>query len=250
VRRALTPGDLRSAELGVYSQNGEDGVLQALLHHLGPGRRFFVEFGAGAGAEANCVLLADHYGWSGLLIESDQEAYAGLAAKYAGIPRVRTVNAAVRADNVERLFGEAGVPEVFDVLSIDIDGNDYWVWQAIGAFSPRIVIAEYNGSFPAERQFVMPRDDHHAWDATDYFGASLGALRALATEKGYALVHLEASGVNAFFARADEWRALEAPPAGCLAVTGGVRLPPDPRRRPFLDLERGTLVDAERLPLA
>jgi len=244
---SVNPEDLTASELAVYSQNGEDGVLAALLRCLGSGTRFFVEFGVGSGEQANCVLLADHLHWRGVFIERDEHLFRQLERKYRRHRRVQTYREAVSPGNVEAVFSQAGVPARFDVLSIDIDGNDYWVWEALARFRPRITIIEYNGGLMPERRLAMPRDDSHIWDATDYFGASLGAYVKLAAGKGYELVHLEANGVNAFFVAASELRGHARPPIGrTQPPDGGVRLTRDPQRRPFLDLDSGQLVDAPR----
>lgn len=241
---------LTGHELKVLSQNGEDGVLQALFEALGTRSRWFVEFGIGTGEQGNCVLLADAFGWSGVFIEADESAYAALEAKYRRTPRIRTVPARLTADNVQSVFAQAGVAEALDLLSIDIDGNDYWVWEAIRDYEPRVVVLEYNANLPLDSLLVMPRDDDHAWDGTDYFGASLGALRALGSRKGYELVHTDSTGVNAFFVRAQEAAVVlpnGGPPLHRANYFGaGGRMPEDPSRRPFLDLRTGSLVDAPR----
>ncbi|MCA1690680.1 MAG: hypothetical protein LC733_00205 [Actinobacteria bacterium] len=91
----------------------------------------------------------------------------------------------------------------FDLLSIDIDGNDYWVWEALEAFRPRVVVIEYNGLLKNNACLVQPYDPDWAWDGTEFYGASLGALRSLGRKKGYVLVHTELSGTNAFLVQAD-----------------------------------------------
>jgi hypothetical protein len=198
-------------ELRVFSQNGEDGVLAELLRRLGTTSRWFVEFGIENGTEGNCVFLADVMGWSGLFMEPADDAYEELLRKYSANPRVRTERAFVRPDNVEELFARAGVPAEPDVLSIDVDGNDYWVWEAITEYSPRIVVIEYNAHWPAQARWVQPYDPESVWQRTDHQGASLGALRSLGERKGYRLIHTELTGNNAFFVRADVPAVLPAP---------------------------------------
>ncbi len=216
-------------ELRCFSQHGEDGVIAELLARVGIAARFFIEFGVETGREGNCVFLADVLGWEGLFIEPDEGAYPGLAAKYATAEGIRTVNAAVTPDNVEELFAQASVPLEPDVLSIDVDGEDYWIWEAIEAYRPRVVVIEYNAVLPPGRQLVQPLGHPEAWDGTDYFGASLDALTALADRKGYRLAHTDLAAINAFFVRNDlageaapartRWRAGTNRTTSCRAIT-------------------------------
>lgn len=194
--------DLTPYELSVFSQNGEDGVLDEILRRLGVATGTFVEFGSGTGAEGTCVYLADVGGWEGWFIEADPAQFQVLAAKYAMSTRVITHRAAVTPTNVESLFAELRVPDSIEVLSIDIDSHEYWVWQALNRYRPRVIVVEYNGHLGLQ-PLTVPLDSGRAWDGTDYFGASLGALRTLGFEKGYELVHCDLSGVNAFFVRHD-----------------------------------------------
>ena len=193
------PPGLAGRELKVFSQNGEDGVLAEVFFRIGTDSRWFVEFGIGAGLEGNSVLLADVHGWSGLFIEGAEELHNQLAYKYAAIERVSTRHAVVTAENIERLMEDASVPKVFDVLTIDIDGNDYWVWNAIRSHRPRVVVCEYNGSLDPTVSCVQPYTPHLGWDSTEFFGASLTALVQLGRQKGYTLVYTDLTGTNAFF---------------------------------------------------
>jgi hypothetical protein len=202
-RGVSDPPDLTAFELRVFSQNGEDGVLGEILRRTGVGGGGFVEFGTQDGTEGNTVFLAHVLGWSGVYLEPDAAAFAALQRRYAGNPRVRTVQAAVEPDTVEALFAGAGVPEEPDVVSIDVDGNDYWIWRALQHFRPRVVVIEYNGSLDVASRRVMPYTPGFRWDHTSGYGASLGALEDLGAEKGYRLVHTESAGVNAFFVRED-----------------------------------------------
>ena len=107
----------------------------------------------------------------------------------------------VTSANIEGLLEANGVPSEFDLLSIDIDGNDYWIWAAIQRWRPRVVVIEYNASFPPPRKWVMQENHAHRWNGTNYFGASLASLTALGRAKGYTLVATDSNGVNAFFVR-------------------------------------------------
>jgi len=151
--------------------------------------RWFVEFGIGTGHQGNCVLLADIYAWNGLFCEPDVSSFPKLAAKYDKNPQVHTDDHAVTPNNVEEIFERHGVPKEFDVLSIDVDTIDYWIWDAITRYRPRLVIVEYNSSLSSERAEVFPRDECARFDGTAFYGSSLGAYRYLAHRKGYQLVH-------------------------------------------------------------
>jgi hypothetical protein len=234
-------GPLSSYELRVFSQNGEDGVLDELLRRAGSTGAGFVEFGAGSGAENNCALLADVHGWPGLFIEADAAAHGRLSRKYGPRDDVRTPRAHVTPKNIEQLLAEHDVPAEFDVLSIDIDGPDYWVWKAIRRFAPRIVVIEFNSALEPGRRLVQPHDRNDPWDRTTYFGASLEAMASLGEQKGYRLVHLELTGTNAFFVCAD--LPGEYPEADAVLRRGpnqfllsGAHVP-DPANRPFVDLD-------------
>jgi glycosyltransferase involved in cell wall biosynthesis len=244
-------GSLAPHELRVFSQNGEDGVLAEILARVGVGERFFVEFGVESGREGNCVYLADVAGWQGLFMDCDDDFFAELERKYRVEDRVRTVRAMITPENVQELFAANGVPAELDVLSIDVDGADYWIWEAIDAYRPRVVVIEYNSALDPLRRLVQPADLEGGWDGTSYYGASLGALRAIGERKGYRLVHTELSGVNAFFVREDlaEGRFLspeEVPRRGKPNYfQRGQGHPPDLARRRYLDLDSGELVEAE-----
>jgi hypothetical protein len=238
-RRRVKRATLAPFELRVFSQNGEDGVIEEIIARVGAPARWFVEFGVESGVEANCVFLGEVLGWSGLFIEADPDHHARLEARWRHRPRVRTLLAAVAPENVESLFRAGGIPAEPDVLSIDVDGNDYWIWQAIQGFRPRVVVIEYNSALDAELRLVQPYDPSSTWGRTDFFGASLGALRALADQKGYRLVHTDLAGVNAFFVREDLARPFVA--AADVEVRGpnyflaGAGHPSDATGRAYVD---------------
>ena len=194
---------LAQAELRVFSQNGEDGVIEALFRCIGTAGGRFVEFGIEAGVEGNCVFLAEVLGWSGVFMEADAEKWAVAARRYRDRPEVRVLCTTVTPDNINSLILDAGFGDEIDVLSIDIDSHDYWVWAAITAVSPRLVVIEYNSHIPYPDARVQPLADKLPWQGTDYFGASLGALEQLGKRLGYHLVYTDLAGVNAFFVRSD-----------------------------------------------
>ncbi len=181
--------DLRSYERQVYSQGGEDGVIARIFECIGATNRHFVEFGAWDGQYwSNTANLRLHGGWTGLLIDGDAERLReGLVQP--GI---------ITPENVNEVFARHGVPHDFDLLSVDIDGNEYWVWQAL-RYRPRVVVIEYNIFFgPDVARTIAYRRDH-VWDETSYHGASLAALRKLGRSKGYSLIHTDRWFPNAFF---------------------------------------------------
>lgn len=185
--------DLWPYERRVYSQHGEDGILDALFRAIGTTNRYYVEFGVGNGMERNTRLLVERHGWSGLLMDG------GYANPAIGLHREF-----ITADNILALFEKHGVPDDFDLLSIDIDGNDYWVWKRIGErYRPRVVVLEYNANAGPDERRTIPYDPEFRWSGTDYYGASLAALADLGRSLGYILAGCESLGVNAFFVRSD-----------------------------------------------
>lgn len=150
-------------------------------------------------------------GWRGLFMEPAPDPFALLDAKYADSDLIQTMNVAVTPENVNALIAGAGLAADLDVLSIDVDGIDYWIWRALEATRPRVVVIEYNAHLPSGSMMVQPREPVVAWDGTDFFGASLGALAALAEGKGYRFVHTDLAGVNAFFVRSDLASSFRAP---------------------------------------
>jgi hypothetical protein len=198
----------------VFSQNGEDGIIAEVFRRIGTTNRYFVEFGASDGTENNTVLLLQQ-GWGGLWIEGDadlvRKANARFRAEVAG-RRLTTMEAFITAENIEDLFRKGGVPEEFDLLCIDIDRNDYYVWETITGYRPRIVVIEYNPLFPPTISWVVPYDPKAMWNGTSHTGASLRALEELGAKKGYGLVGCTLEGVNAFFVRNDLLADHFAPP--------------------------------------
>ncbi len=181
--------NLRSHERSVYSQKGEDGVLARIFECIGPTNRRFVEFGAWDGILcSNTAHLRLDHGWSGLLMEGNPER-----------SNEHVVHEFITRENIDALLTKYHVPATFDLLSIDIDGNEYWVWKAIQRHRARVVVIEYNIFFGNDVSVTIPYDAGHVWDQSYYHGASLAALEKLGREKGYALVHSESYSPNAFF---------------------------------------------------
>jgi hypothetical protein len=186
-----------------YSQHEEDGTIQEIFRRIGTGNRSFIEFGVETGVECNTVNLLLH-GWSGLWLE-DSAKYVKAIRKnlrgYIDAGKLAVAEALVTAENINTLISKNGPAGEIDLLSIDIDGNDYWVWKAITAVKPRVVIIEYNATLRPPLSVTVPYDPGRQYNGTNYFGASLTALTSLAQTKGYRLVGCNFSGSNAFFVR-------------------------------------------------
>jgi hypothetical protein len=201
-RGDASSGDLTPYELSVFSQNGEDGVLAEIFHRLGRRKGHFVEIGA-QGTEANCLFLADALGWSGMFVDASEERAAQLERRYRPRPDVVAVCRKVTAENVEEVLENGGAPTELDLLSLDVDGNDYWIWAAVQRYRPAVVVTEYNASLDAESPLVQEYAPTSTWDGSEYFGANLAAFNELGRRKGYRLVHADLTGVNLFFVRDD-----------------------------------------------
>lgn len=197
------PNALDNFERRFFSQNGEDGIIQEILRRIGITNRYFVEFGIETGVETCCRYLLEKCGWQGLWMEGNEASVQLARSQFAALP-VQILNKFLTKENILQIFAEAEVPEEFDLLVIDIDGNDYWLWQTISTrYSPRLFIIEYNSAFTPGEYWVMPYNPTHRWQGDWYFGASLKASTQLAQERGYELVGCDSNGVNAFFVRRD-----------------------------------------------
>jgi len=196
---------LNKHEYQVFSQNGEDGIIQEIFNRIGYTNKYFIEFGVENGLECNSTNLL-YKGWSGFWIEGSEASCNQIAQRFKDMidgGRLKVQNAFINAENIQGLFDNAGAPVEPDLLSIDIDYNDYHIWKAITKYKPRVIIIEYNSAFRPDTHFVVKYNPKRIWDRTSYFGASLLALEQLGNEKGYHLVGCVFSGSNAFFVRND-----------------------------------------------
>lgn len=170
-------------------------MIERALELIGACDGWCVEFGAWDGKFAsNTHALIEHKGYSGVLMEADAARFESLRRTYAGRADVITLQRLVAfegSDRLDRILAGTPVPHDFDVLSIDIDGNDYHVWEALRDYRPKLVIIEFNPTIPNEVHFVQPRD------MAVMQGSSLTAITALAKAKGYRLIH--ATVVNGIF---------------------------------------------------
>jgi hypothetical protein len=193
------PTMLRNYEKSITSQTGEDGIIGEIFGRIGATNRYFVEFGIQTGEVCCCRHLLEHGGWSGLWMEGSAEDAARAKELFAS-RQVSIRPAFITAENILDHFKVESVPSAFDLLVIDIDGNDYHIWKQVATeYKPRVVVIEYNAAFGHSRKWVMPYDPYHKWDYTSWFGASLAALSDLGRQLGYRLVGCDRLGVNAYF---------------------------------------------------
>jgi len=208
LRQTSSAQELRHAEFRVFSQWGEDGIIQRLVRDVRIERKVFVEFGVQDYTEASTRFLLVNDGWSGLVIDGSPENIDSVRRdEIYWRHHLKAECAFVTRENINNLLESAGLKDDIGLLSIDIDGNDYWVWESIKAISPRIVVVEYNSRFGPSRAVTIPYSPsftrQQAHYSMIYYGASLLALEILAKRKGYALVGCNAAGNNAFFVRED-----------------------------------------------
>lgn len=177
--------DINFFEKKIHSQNGEDGILEFIFDFIGTTNKFFVEIGVEENLECNTRWLQEK-GWRGIMV--DGFANSSLIKKEF-----------VTAENINDILKKYSVPNSFDLLSLDVDYNTYWVWKAINDFHPRVITIEYNATIPVNESLAVEYDPLGKWDGTNYFGASLLALKKLGDSRGYTLVGCDSIGVNAFF---------------------------------------------------
>jgi hypothetical protein len=203
--RLADPRRLAGYGYRVHSQTDEDGILCEIFRRIGDGNRTFVELGASDGIENNTRFLLDQ-GWRGGWVEGSARKAEAARKRFADAvkeKRLAVALAYLTAKNVDETVKRV-VPvsgSELDLLSIDLDGNDYYLLDAIRCVTPRVIVAEYNAKFPADVAWVMEYNEAHTWDGSDYFGASLKAFETLLAPRGYRLVGCGLAGTNGFFVR-------------------------------------------------
>ncbi len=201
-------GTLSDAGFRVFSQWEEDGILEWLIQALPHIPQTFIEFGVETYREANTRFLLRHRNWRGLILDGSSDHLARIAADHIHWQHDLTARCAmVSAENVNQLFADNGFTGEIGILSVDVDGNDYWIWKAIQCVNPQIVVCEYNAVLGDEIPLSIPYDGNFyrtdAHHSNLYWGASIGALTSLARSKGYRLLGSNRAGNNAFFLRED-----------------------------------------------
>lgn len=201
--RYADPKRLLGYTFQVCSQNGEDGIIQEIFRRIGTTDKVFYESGVGDGTENNTAFLLS-LGWSGFWVDANPRFVRKLEKAGPAGGRLRHEVAKINRENIVDLLTHLGVPKEFDLFSLDIDQNTWYVWGALGDhFLPRVVAIEYNGVVPPEIEWKVEYDAERVWDGTQNFGASLKAYENLGRRLGYSLVGCDPFGANAFFVRND-----------------------------------------------
>jgi len=223
---------LKEVGFKVYSQTDEDGILLFIFSIIGITNKKCVEICAGDGMECNTANLIINHGWSGLLFDGNPELvgrgkafYGSNKATYVDPPAF--ICSWIKRDTINGLLEENGFKGEIDLLSLDLDGVDYWIWDALEIITPRVVVLEYQDIIGPEKSLAVPyADDFNAYvyptteGAPNFCGASLAAFVKLGRRKGYRFVGCNRSGYNAFFVRngVAEHQIPEIPIADCFHI--------------------------------
>jgi hypothetical protein len=233
---------LSDIEIKVFSQNGEDGIILEIMKSLNKVFGRIVEIGIEDGTECNSANLLINFGWKGLLIEGNKD-YARKARDYytekLQLPEnVKVVEEFVSTKNFSDILISNDYQRNIDILSIDVDGVDYWLWESLEeSIRPQLVVIEYNAYLPIEMTITVPNDEkfqrYKKHPSGFYFGASLSAMEKLGRAKGYSLVGCDSKGVNAFFvadeALGNRFEVLTAKDA-YFPLTSGAKIRPTPEK--------------------
>lgn len=190
----------------IFSQEDEDGIINEIFNRIGTDSKFFVEIGVENGWECNtCALL--YAGWKGVWYEGSQSAVASINTKFQdriSTGQLKANQKFVTKEFAAELMAQWPALKGVDLFSIDIDGNDYDIVEAVpGALQARLLVVEYNPKLRPPIDWHMPYNPDHVWDGSDWFGASLTAWTRLLSQKGYSLVGCNITGNNAFLVRSD-----------------------------------------------
>jgi hypothetical protein len=186
---------------GLVSQNGEDGIIAEIFSRIGCTDRIFVEIGAGDGLVNNTAYLLFR-GWQGFWFEANEDAVAAIEQRFhkrIAEGQLKVSREFFTAENAAEILVKHGVPESFDLLSIDIDRNTPFVWKSLTGFRPRVAVVEYNAAIPPQDEWEVQYHPNATWNGSLYFGAGLRTLERIGTDLDYSLVGCDLSGTNAFF---------------------------------------------------
>jgi hypothetical protein len=218
LRASKDPLPLQQSEFRVFSQFGDDGIIQYVISriHLQVAEQRFIEFGVENYREANTRFLLLNDNWSGLVMDGSESYVSSIRSEQVYWRNDLTAVARfITPENINAIVEEAGFSGRLGLLSIDVDGNDYWIWEALTAVDPAIVIVEYNGIFGGREAVTIPyqvgfvrQKAHYSYL---YWGTSLTALCHLADRKGYVWIGCNTAGNNAYFVRNEYASAFQLP---------------------------------------
>lgn len=187
----------------VCSQHGEDGIIHEIFNRIGITNQIFVEVGVGDGCENNTAFLLSS-GWKGFWIDGNPMFLKTIEKKSdLADGSIQGLVSFVSRENISASLEQLNVPKDFDLLSLDVDQNTYYIWEGLRGYRPRVVVVEYNASIPPDVNWKAYYNPNRLWDGTHNFGASLKAFELLGHQFGYSLVGSEFIGANAFFVRND-----------------------------------------------
>jgi len=200
---------LREVEFKVFSQWGDDGIIQWLANNLEFPNETFIEFGVESYRESNTRFLMMNDNWSGFVMDGSKENVTDIVkSEYFWRHELLTKAVFIDRENINALISSCRFDKEVGILHIDLDGNDYWIWKEINVISPVLVILEYNSVFGIDRAITVPYDKSfnrtRAHHSSLYFGASLRALHQLSAQKGYSFIGCNSAGNNAYFVRKDK----------------------------------------------
>jgi len=200
---------LNEVEFKVFSQWGDDGIIQWLVNNLEFSNKTFVEFGVANYRESNTRFLMMNNNWSGLVMDGSEANIAQIVnSEYFWKYNLSAKAVFIDTDNINNHLLLSNLGKEVGILHIDLDGNDYWIWKEINTISPIVAILEYNSVFGIDRAISVPYDKEfhrtRAHYSNLYFGASIRALHQLSDDKGYAFIGCSSSGNNAYFVRKDK----------------------------------------------
>lgn len=179
-----------AVEQSVYSTSGQDGIIDYILSHIGLTNKVCVEFGTESGIQCNTRYITEVYNMKNIWMDCHHENIQN-----------NLYREFITQENIVPLFQKYQVPMSFDVLAVDIDGNDWYVLHKIlsASYKPRVIICEYNGVHPPNEDKIVVYNPNFLHDGSDYFGTSLLALQKLMNHFGYALIGTDSQGIDSFF---------------------------------------------------
>ena len=206
--------DLSDIEFQVYSQWGEDGIIDWLINKYPEIPKIFLEIGTQDYKESNTRFLLINKNWNGFIIEADKAAVEDIKSqRIYWKHNLRAINEFITKDNINNVIKKFNIPKKIGLLSLDIDGVDYWVLKKLSALDPSIIVCEYNSLFGQKKSVTVPyksnfiRSKEHYSNL--YYGASINAFIDLMKKKNYFLIGTNSAGNNAFFVKKNIWNKVK-----------------------------------------